>query len=203
MTNSDELRYTLGGANAASFNIDAATGQLRTKAALDYEIKPSYTVSVTAEDPSGGTDTITVTINLTDETRTTGPTAVDYPENGTHPVAIYQSEGGALSLTASPGDFTDSNFFSIDNVGVLTFNESPNHESLLDKGGNNVYEIMIMAGSGRNAEDFLRVKVTVTNVGEPPAVTGSARVDYPENATGEVRQLHCAGRQRNLNTGGG
>ena len=35
----DTLTYTLGGADAASFDIAPATGQLMTKAALDYETK--------------------------------------------------------------------------------------------------------------------------------------------------------------------
>ena len=34
---------------------------------MDYETKTSYTVVVTATDPSGATDSITVTINVTDE----------------------------------------------------------------------------------------------------------------------------------------
>ena len=37
----DTLTYTLSGADAASFGIDATTGQLKTKAALDYETKRS------------------------------------------------------------------------------------------------------------------------------------------------------------------
>ena len=37
------------------------------KAELDYETKATYTVVVTATDPSGATDSITVTINVTDE----------------------------------------------------------------------------------------------------------------------------------------
>ena len=55
----DILSYTLGGADATSFRIDSATGQLTTKA--------SYTVTVTASD--GNTDddaNITVTITVTD-----------------------------------------------------------------------------------------------------------------------------------------
>ena len=38
----DVLTYTLGGTDAASFDIDVATGQLRTKAALDRETKGTY-----------------------------------------------------------------------------------------------------------------------------------------------------------------
>ena len=62
----DTLTYTLGGADLASFDIDGATGQLMTKAALDFETKDSYTVEVMADDGNGGTDTITVIITVTD-----------------------------------------------------------------------------------------------------------------------------------------
>ena len=40
----DTLTYSLGGTDAASFDIDASTGQLITKALLDTETKASYTV---------------------------------------------------------------------------------------------------------------------------------------------------------------
>ena len=49
--NGDALTYGLGGTDAASFDIDPATGQLMTLAALDYETKASYEVMVTATDP--------------------------------------------------------------------------------------------------------------------------------------------------------
>ena len=62
----DTLTYSLGGDDADSFDIVAASGQLQTKAALDYERKDSYTVTVTATDPSNATDTIDVTITVTD-----------------------------------------------------------------------------------------------------------------------------------------
>ena len=62
----DLLLYTLGGVDAESFGIDRETGQLRTKAKLDYESKNVYMVVVTATDPAGATDSILVTINVTD-----------------------------------------------------------------------------------------------------------------------------------------
>ena len=59
--------YTLGGADAASFDIHSMTGQLMTKAALDFETKSEYTLlTVTATDPSSGTAMISVTIMVTD-----------------------------------------------------------------------------------------------------------------------------------------
>ena len=64
----DTLTYTLGGADAGSFSIGGTTGQITVGSGttLDYETRRSYTVVVTATDPSGESDTITVTINVTD-----------------------------------------------------------------------------------------------------------------------------------------
>ena len=62
----DLLIYTLTGADAASFGMSRNSGQLKTKAALNYETRDSYTVVVTATDPSGAMDSIVVTINVTD-----------------------------------------------------------------------------------------------------------------------------------------
>ena len=61
----DTLTYTLSGADAASFDIVSGTGQLRTNAALDYETKFRYSVTVTVS-VGDLTDSISVTINVTD-----------------------------------------------------------------------------------------------------------------------------------------
>ena len=60
----DTLTYSLDADGAASFDIVATTGQLRTKAALDFETPANYFITVTATDTAGATDTITVTITV-------------------------------------------------------------------------------------------------------------------------------------------
>ena len=75
----DTLTYTLGGTDAASFDIVATTGQLQTKATLDASTKSTYTVTVTATDSAGATATITVTITVT--TSTLGPLGDQYDAN--------------------------------------------------------------------------------------------------------------------------
>ena len=69
----DTLTYSLSGTDAASFDIDASTGQLITKAPLDFE-NPSggtdsdnngYEVTVTVKDNSGTSVTQGVTITVT------------------------------------------------------------------------------------------------------------------------------------------
>ena len=67
------LTYALSGTDAVSFDIISATGQLQTKAALDYETKDSYTVTVTATDEAGLSDSIDVTITVTDVDENVAP----------------------------------------------------------------------------------------------------------------------------------
>ena len=63
--NEDILTYTLGGIDAGSFGIVSTTGQLKTRAPLDYEGKNSYTVIVTVSDGEL-IDVISVGITVTD-----------------------------------------------------------------------------------------------------------------------------------------
>ena len=62
----DTLDYTLEGTDAASFNFDAAARRLKTRAALNYETKSSYSVTMKADDGYGDTATLSVTVNVTD-----------------------------------------------------------------------------------------------------------------------------------------
>ena len=62
--NSDTLGYVLSGTNAADFSV-SATGQITVARALDYETTPSYSLTLTATDTAGATDTATVNIAVT------------------------------------------------------------------------------------------------------------------------------------------
>ena len=83
----DLLTYSLSGDGAASFDIVRSSGQIRTKAALDFETTPSYSVTVTATDPSGMSDMANVTITLTDVNEdpvfTAGVMSIDHEEGTT------------------------------------------------------------------------------------------------------------------------
>ena len=74
----DTLTYSLEGTDAGSFDINASTGQIQTKSGVtyDHETKPSYAVTVKAEDGNGGADTIAVSINLVDVDETPAITLV-------------------------------------------------------------------------------------------------------------------------------
>ncbi len=67
-TDTDTLTYSLEGIDASSFAIVSTSGQIRTASGVtyDFEAKPSYSVTVKADDGNGGMDTIAVTINISD-----------------------------------------------------------------------------------------------------------------------------------------
>ena len=66
----DTLTYTLEGTHRNKFTIVSTSGQLRTKVgeSYDYEADTSYSVTIKADDSNGGTDTVAVTINVTNNT---------------------------------------------------------------------------------------------------------------------------------------
>ena len=70
----DTLTYTLSGLDASSFSINDETGQLMTGTPLDYEVKRSYTVTVTASDGTDS-DEIQVTIDVIDVLPPSAPSA--------------------------------------------------------------------------------------------------------------------------------
>ena len=117
----DTLIYALGGTDAASFGINAATGQLMTLAALDYETKATYSVTVTATDPDSASDMITVTIPVTN---------VEEP-------GMVTLWAGAVALTMAPqvGDKITGAVMDPDNpdddatVGVLAVGQDPRHRT--------------------------------------------------------------------------
>ena len=71
----NNLQFDLSGSDAKYFEINQnqtpedtnnPAGLIKTKRALDFETRRSYTVTVTATDPAGLKDTVTVTINVLD-----------------------------------------------------------------------------------------------------------------------------------------
>ena len=85
----DVLTYALGGRDAASFALDTQTGQLITRAVLDFELKPSYYVVMTVVDGRGAADAIEITIKVVDLTE----------------VPIYSPQTQAAALV-KPGEAT-------------------------------------------------------------------------------------------------
>ena len=170
----DTLTYTLGGTDAASFGINSSTGQLQTKAALDYETKTTYTVTVTVSD-SSLTDTITVTINVTDVVENAAPvftagasTTRSIAENtaaganiGT-PVAATDADNDTLTYTLGG---TDAAAFSIiSGTGQLQTKVALDYETKRS------YTVTVTVSDG-SLTDSITVTINITDVVENRAPT--------------------------------
>ena len=76
----NSLTYTLTGTDAAAFTVVASTGQLRTSEALDFEAKPSYSITVEVHDGRDGAGNTSTTI---DDTQAVTITVENEEEPGT------------------------------------------------------------------------------------------------------------------------
>ena len=192
----DTLTYTLSDNDAASFDINSGTGQIRVKAGKipDFETTPSYTVTVTAKDPSDTEttefeDSITVTIMVTDVDETPmftpGDTEVDHDENDSSNPVTYVPAVATYTATDPEDDQDgdknlkwslsgiDGGKFAISDAGALTFMTPPDYEAPVDSGRNNDYNLRVeVTDSGGNTATRV-VTVTVDNIDEPGVVTQS------------------------------
>ena len=89
----DTLTYTMEGTDAASFNFNATTRQITTKAGVtyDFEAKSSYSVTIKVSDETD-TDTVDVTITLTD---------VNEPPSAPAAPTVAATSGSTTSLDVS------------------------------------------------------------------------------------------------------
>ena len=191
----DDLTYGMNGGGVFSF--DPSTGQLRTAAVLDYEGTPSYSIMVTVSDLKDANgeadtvidDTITLTVNVEDVNEAptlNGQTSIAYSEYATAGVGFYSAsdpDGDPITWMLEGADAGD---FDIDNSGVLTFKETPDHESPADSNRDNEYLVTVKATDDGGLSGRLNVTVNVTNVDEPPTLEGADSVDFREGQTGQV-----------------
>ena len=165
--NNDRLTYSIAASD--EFEIVESTGQLRTKAELDHEDQAIHFITVTATDPGGLTDTVSVTITVEDVDETpmvSGPTSPEVAENSNTGVATYtatdpDNKGIDWVLTGS-----NSEVFTLSGSALsatLTLNAVPNFE------GKNRYQVTLEARERGDGASVGRLNVTirVTNVDEP------------------------------------
>ena len=184
----DVLTYTLSGADAASFGIVSTTGQLQTRAPLDYEQKNVYSVAVIVSDGTL-TDTIGVAINVTDVAENRAPvfasssTERSIPENtpagrniGAVRITATDADGDTLTYTL---DGTDASSFGIvSTTGQLKTSAPLNYEE------KNAYAVTVIASDGtlhRNHQCRYQELLTLMKTPHPFSQEAAAqRALYPK-----------------------
>ena len=166
----DTLTYTLGGTDAASFSIVSTSGQLQTSAALDYETTSSYSVTVDVNDGYGGSDSITVTINVTDivehdpvftDGASTTRSVAERTASGTNiGTAVAATDADNDTLTYTLGGTDAASFSIVDTSGQLQTNAALDYETTSS------YSVTVDVNDGYGGSDSISVTINVTDIVE-------------------------------------
>ena len=172
--NSDTLRYSLSGTDAGSFSINSSTGQLSSSTQFDYETKNSYEVTVTVSDGREGTDSISVSISVTNDpsddiTPNSAPTFTDGGST-TRSIAENMPGGTAVgsAISATDSDNSDTLRYSLSgtDAGSFSINSSTGQLSSstrFDYETKNSYEVTVTVSDGREGTDSISVTISITN----------------------------------------
>ncbi len=193
---SDTLTYSLGGTDAGSFAINTSTGQLKTETVLDFESKNIYTVEISVSDGKGGSDTITVTINVTDVPVNQQPRFTE-GESATRTIAENTSSGSNIGspVSASDADSSDTLTYNLGgtDAGSFAINTSTGQlktETELDFESKNIYTVEISVSDGKGGSDTILVTINVTDVDEnvPPPENRQPQFTEGESATRTIAE---------------
>ena len=166
-----------------------------------------YEVAVVARDDAFNSGTLDVTITVTDQNEgpeITGLQSLSFTENQLtdRVLAFYTAadpENPGVSTMRWSLTGHDAGDFRIDESGQLTFRNVPDYERPADSGRDNMYEVTVRASDGRHY-GYLEVTVTVEDVNEPPAVTGTDTFTYRENGTATLHTFRATDPERSATT---
>ena len=193
----DTLEYTLSGTDAASFSINSNTGQLQTSAALDYETKNTYEITVTVSDSNGGSDSITVTIAVTndtsDDTTPNNPPTFTDGTSTTRSIQENTPSGRNIGspVSATDGDSGDTLKYTLSGTDAASFSINSATGQLqtsaaLDYETKNTYEITVTVSDSNGGSDSITVTITVDDVDEDPPTDPVPVQQVPETEQDDV-----------------
>lgn len=168
----DTAAYSIVDSAGGRFGISGGNLVVANGALLDFEASTSHVVTVKVTDGKGLTfdKALTITVgNVNDNAPViTSAAAASVVENSPASTVVYDANGSDAdgnAITWSLGG-TDAARFSINAAtGEVRFVASPDFEAPADSGGNNVYDILVIASDGVNASN-LGVAISVTNQDE-------------------------------------
>jgi len=181
------------------FDIDAATGEVIFKTSPDFEAPADaggnniYDIVVRASDGVlAATKAVAITVtNLNAAPLITSGSAATVVENAATSATVYDAaatddgeDSGSLTFALSAGG--DNDLFDIDAAtGEVTFRTSPDFEAPADTGGDNVYDLVVLASDGLYTTTKA-VAITVTNLNAAPVITSGSAATVAENAAASV-----------------
>ena len=178
------LTYSLSGTDAASFDVDSATGVVTFKAAPDFESKWSYTFTATASDgDNNATQNVTITVlDLPDVVPTLQALTASIDENkatGSPVGNILVTDAGDRSIIGFTID--DTTNFEINASGYITTKSSFDFE------GQQSYALNAYATSDAGNSASVVVTININNLNDnSPVFISSATAAVNENQTSAI-----------------
>ncbi|HEY0974977.1 MAG TPA: cadherin domain-containing protein [Solimonas sp.] len=195
---SPTVTYSItGGADAARFAINPATGALSFVTAPDFEAPADtgadnvYNLEVTASDGLNTTQqAIAVTVADVNENVAapvfTSPVTFTVDENTTTVGTVTATDADSPTVTYSITGGVDAARFAINPAtGALSFVTAPDFEAPADAGADNVYNLIVTASDGLNTTQQA-IAVTISNVDDTAPVALDAVLDLNENSANGV-----------------
>ena len=172
----------VGGADAAKFTVNTATGVLAFLSAPNFELPTDsgannvYDVTVQVSDGTfADTQAIAVTVTAVNEF---APVITSNGGGATAAISIAENSTTVTTVTATDADLPAATFvysivggadaarFTVNGgTGALAFVAAPDFEAPTDAGANNVYDVTVQVSDG-TLVDTQAIAVTVTDVAE-------------------------------------
>ena len=185
----DSLTYTITAGNTGNaFAIDPNTGEItvNNSAALDFETRPVFNLTVRVEDTGALTDDATVTINLNEVNET--PTINDQslpnidensPDGTSVGTGVASDPDAGDSLTYKITSGNTGNAFAIDpDTGEVTVNNS----GALDFGTDPVFNLTVQVKDTGALTDDAIVTIALNDLNESPIIDDQSLPNVDENA---------------------
>ncbi len=202
------ISWSPGGADGDDFTITVDSrgrGVLTFSSPPDFENPADadrdnvYEVTVVATDDQSLTDSVEVTVTVSDVNEgpvVAGVQSLSFAENQATDriLAAYtatdpEDPSAVISRWSLSG--SDAGDFTVSGGGELSFRNVPDFEAPADSGRDNVYDFSVRASDGRNY-GYLEVTVTVEDVNEAPVITGTTSFTYRENGTATIYTFSAA-----------
>ena len=187
---SDSLIYSISRNDDGAFVVDIG-GQLSNTKTLNYEQKSSYSITLRVEDNDGASDTIDVSVAVTDVNDP--PIFVD-GESTTRRIAENSPPGTKIGQPITATDEDDVPRYAVhassgNDLSVFQFDFDTGQFSVdltrLDHEAKSSYSLTVEANDDDDATTFIDVTIEIIDVAEPPPAPGAPTIS-PAGEAGDT-----------------